>query len=139
MLSKEQFDMMKDGVYVINAARGPIVDEEALTNALENGKVAGAGLDVYEDEPQGPLHRLAQVPNVMLQPHTGAATTRARQQNMEQCFRNVLEVLAHGRAPLTPVNEPESPKIGVKLPIAFPPAKNISLGVFTVAATKPKL
>jgi phosphoglycerate dehydrogenase-like enzyme len=94
---------------------------------------------VYEDEPQGPLQRLAKVDNVMFQPHTGAATTHARQLNMEQCFRNVLEVLAHGRAPLTPVNEPESPKIGEKLPIAFPPAKDISLGVFAVAAAKPKL
>jgi hypothetical protein len=50
-----------------------------------------------------------------------------------------MQVLAHNRAPLTPVNEPPTPKIGVKLPIAFPPAKDVSLGVFAVATAKPKL
>ena len=54
-------------------------------------------------------------------------------------IRDLMQVLAHNRAPLTPVNEPANPKIGVKLPIAFPPAKDVSLGVFAVATAKPKL
>ncbi len=67
---------MKDGVRVVNVARGELVDEEALVEALESGKVAGAALDVFSEEPYtGPLLRLA---NVVVTPHLAASTQEAQ-------------------------------------------------------------
>ena len=115
---------MKQGSYLINAARGPLVDEEALIEALESGHLAGAGLDVYEYEPPqvkpstddepgtiGPSKRLREAPNVFLQPHSGSATTRARQEMQYLCMRNIKAALVEGRGPLTPVNMPLNPKL----------------------------
>ena len=77
MISRREFEMMKDGVYIINTARGGIVDEEALYDAIVSGKVAGAGLDVYETEPPKncPLLNLE---NVVTTPHIGASTKEAQ-------------------------------------------------------------
>lgn len=73
MISSEQFNMMKMGVVIINTARGAIMDENALVEALENGRVWSCGLDVYEDEPE--IHQgLIKNPNVMLIPHMGTWT-----------------------------------------------------------------
>ena len=73
MISSEQFNMMKMGVVIINTARGAIMDENALVEALENGRVWSGGLDVYEDEPE--IHQgLIKNPNVMLIPHMGTWT-----------------------------------------------------------------
>lgn len=73
IIGKEQFDMMKDGVVIVNTARGPLIDEEALVEALESGKVWTAGLDVFEEEPR--IHpRLLGNENVVLLPHIGTAT-----------------------------------------------------------------
>jgi D-3-phosphoglycerate dehydrogenase len=77
MIGKEQFEMMKDGAYVINCARGPIIDEKALLEALEKGKIGGAALDVFEKEPpEGSPLLIA--PNVAFTPHLGASTTEAQ-------------------------------------------------------------
>lgn len=77
LLNKEAFKMMKDGVRIVCAARGGVMDESALLAALESGKVAGAALDVYESEPPGadplPMH-----PKVIGTPHTGAQTKEAQ-------------------------------------------------------------
>jgi D-3-phosphoglycerate dehydrogenase len=73
MIGKEAFDQMKPGVRVINCARGGIIDESALTAALESGKVAGAALDVYAEEPPSDWN-LIKHPNVICSPHIGAAT-----------------------------------------------------------------
>jgi len=78
MFSKEQFRLMKDGVYIINCARGGIVDEEALYEALINGKIAGAALDVYEREPPDPENPLIKLDNVVTTPHIGASTKEAQ-------------------------------------------------------------
>jgi D-3-phosphoglycerate dehydrogenase (EC 1.1.1.95) len=77
MISKEQFEKMKDGVYVINCARGGIINERALYEAIVNKKVAGAALDVYENEPpkDSPLLSLS---NVVLTPHIGAQTVEGQ-------------------------------------------------------------
>jgi D-3-phosphoglycerate dehydrogenase len=77
MISDKQFDMMKKGVRVINCARGGIIDEAALARALESGKVAGAALDVYVEEPPKDF-TLTKFSNVVLTPHLGASTEEAQ-------------------------------------------------------------
>ena len=77
VLSTEEFAKMKDGVIVINAARGGTIDENALLQALESGKVAAAGLDVFENEPK-PRKELLEHPRISLSPHIGASTLEAQ-------------------------------------------------------------
>ncbi|AGK60773.1 D-3-phosphoglycerate dehydrogenase [Archaeoglobus sulfaticallidus PM70-1] len=77
MFSKREFELMKDGAYIINCARGGIVDEKALYESLINGKLAGAGLDVYENEPPGD-NPLLKLDNVVTTPHIGASTKEAQ-------------------------------------------------------------
>jgi D-3-phosphoglycerate dehydrogenase len=77
MISSKEFDSMKDGVYIINAARGGVIDEKALKEALRSGKVAGAGLDVFESEPD-PDPELVKNPNLVATPHIGAGTEEAQ-------------------------------------------------------------
>ncbi len=78
MINKEAFLRMKDGVRVINCARGGIIDEEALVEALRSGKVAGAALDVFEKEPLAADHPLLSMQNVVVTPHLGASTIEAQ-------------------------------------------------------------
>ncbi|WP_456327216.1 phosphoglycerate dehydrogenase [Archaeoglobus sp.] len=78
MISYKEFEIMKDGVYIINAARGGIVDEKALYDALVSGKVAGAALDVYEKEPPDKDNPLLRLENVVTTPHIGASTREAQ-------------------------------------------------------------
>ncbi len=77
MIDREQFAKMKDGVRIVNCARGGIVNEEALYEALTSGKVAGAALDVFDSEPPTDW-KLAQLSNVVASPHIGAATKEAQ-------------------------------------------------------------
>lgn len=77
LIGKDEFAKMKDGVRVINTARGGAIDEESLLIALESGKVAGAGLDVFVDEPT-PLPALLNHPKVSVSPHIGASTAEAQ-------------------------------------------------------------
>ncbi len=103
LLDADHLALMKPGAYLINTARGPIVDEAALVTALERGAIAGAGLDVFEHEPEvhpGLLDR----ENVVLLPHLGSATVETRTAMAELAARNVLAVLA-GERPVTPVND----------------------------------
>ena len=73
MINKEKFDLMKETAFIINCARGGIIDENDLYNALKNGKIAGAALDVYEEEP--PTRRdLFELDNFLASPHVGAST-----------------------------------------------------------------
>jgi lactate dehydrogenase-like 2-hydroxyacid dehydrogenase len=73
IISKPQFDMMKDGIIIVNTARGPLIDEAALVDALKSRKVWTAGLDVFEEEPK--IHPgLLENENVVLLPHVGTAT-----------------------------------------------------------------
>lgn len=78
MLSNEQFAKMKPGVYLVDAARGGVVDEDALVAALNSGKVAGAALDVFGTEPPGPTDLVCH-PHVVATPHVGAQTVEAQQ------------------------------------------------------------
>ena len=92
---------MKRSAYLINASRGPVVDEAALAWALKNRLIAGAGLDVYENEP-AVLPDLLALENVLLSPHLGSATSETRTAMADLAARNVVAVLS-GEPPLTPV------------------------------------
>jgi lactate dehydrogenase-like 2-hydroxyacid dehydrogenase len=87
--------------YLINVARGSVVDEAALIKALQEGKIAGAGLDVFENEPQVP-EALIRMDNVVLQPHVGSATHHTRNA-MAQLVVDNLKAWLDGKPPLTPV------------------------------------
>ncbi len=93
---------MKPGALLLNTARGAIVDEAALVQALEAGAIGGAGLDVFEDEPR--VHAgLLKRDDVVLTPHVGSATTATRVRMAELALAN-LDAVLHGRAPLHRVN-----------------------------------
>lgn len=78
LIGKEAFDLMKQGAAVINCARGGIVEEQALLEALNSGKIAFAGLDVFDNEPH-PSQEILQHPRISLTPHTGASTLEAQE------------------------------------------------------------
>ena len=102
MITKNEFEKMKDGVVFINTARGAIVKELDLVEALKSGKVAYAGLDVYEFEPEI-TEELKKMDNVVILPHIGSATEKARNEMSMLVAKNVVAVLS-GEKPLTPVN-----------------------------------
>jgi D-3-phosphoglycerate dehydrogenase len=77
LIGTSEISRMKDGVYLLNAARGGVIDEEALLNALDSGKVAGAALDVFNNEPT-PDARLLNHPKISVTPHIGASTVEAQ-------------------------------------------------------------
>ncbi len=77
LIGKREIDLMKDGVFIINCARGGIVDEDALVDAIEAGKVRGAALDVFREEPLT-NERLMKCDKISLTPHIGAATAEAQ-------------------------------------------------------------
>ncbi|MGW0181776.1 2-hydroxyacid dehydrogenase [Nocardia sp. NPDC003345] len=93
---------MKPSAILINTARGPIVDETALVAALRDGAIAGAGLDVYEDEPRL-APGLADLPNTVLLPHVGSATVPVRAEMARRCAENAI-AMARGELPPYPVN-----------------------------------
>jgi len=101
LIDQKALTKMKRTAYLINTARGPVVDEAALAWALKQRLIAGAALDVYEKEPE--VHPdLLGLENVMLIPHIASATTETRTAMADLAVSNVLAVL-HGRPPLTPV------------------------------------
>lgn len=103
LFDKEQFEMMKPTAYLINAARGPIINEAALAEALKNKVIEGAALDVYEFEPKI-TEELKTLKNVVLTPHIGNATFETRDAMALIAVDNIIEVL-NGREPLHPVNK----------------------------------
>jgi glyoxylate reductase len=101
MIDQPALARMKRSAYLVNVARGPVVDEAALVWALKNRLIAGAALDVYEEEPK--VHpELMTLENVLLAPHLGSATTETRTAMADLAVSNVLAVLT-GQPPLTPV------------------------------------
>jgi glyoxylate reductase len=101
LIGADQFELMRPSAYLVNTARGPIVDEEALVEALHSGAIAGAGLDVYEHEPQLAAG-LADLDNAVLIPHLGSATVETRAAMATLAAGNTVAVLS-GRPPLTPI------------------------------------
>jgi glyoxylate reductase len=102
LIDADALARMKDTAYLVNSARGPIVDEAALVEALRSGQIAGAGLDVYENEPEVEPG-LLELENVVLLPHLGSATIETRTAMGVLAARNALAVLS-GERPPTPVN-----------------------------------
>jgi len=103
LIGASEIARMKKGAYLINAARGPIVDEASLTEALQSGHLAGAGLDVFEVEPLPTNSPLRKIENVILAPHRGGATVEADRRLLEVVGDNLMRVL-DGRPPLNVVN-----------------------------------
>ncbi len=92
MLGSEQFRLMKKSAFLINASRGPVVDEKALVVALRSGIIAGAGLDVFEGEP-AVTPDLFQMENTLLLPHIGSATDETREAMTLRAVNNILAVI----------------------------------------------
>ena len=103
LLNAGRLGLMKETAFLINAARGPIVDQEALTEALSEGRIAGAGLDVFEGEPADPEDPIFSLPNVIATPHALAWTDELALGNGRGACGSVLEVAA-GRVPENVVN-----------------------------------
>jgi glyoxylate reductase len=83
---------MRPGAMLINTARGPVVDEQALVNAIKEGKIAGAALDVFEFEPKV-SRALTKLPNVILTPHIASATVESRIAMSRLASENILQAL----------------------------------------------
>ncbi|MCJ1470264.1 hypothetical protein MMC07_008909 [Pseudocyphellaria aurata] len=109
LIGKREFAMMKEGVVIVNTARGPIIDEEALVEAVESGKVFAAGLDVYEKEPEV-SEGLVDNENVVLLPHVGTATYETQHKMESLAIANVRSALEKGML-LTPVSETRKSKL----------------------------
>ncbi|WP_010677755.1 2-hydroxyacid dehydrogenase [Bacillus timonensis] len=102
-IGKSELQLMKKNAILINTARGGIVDEGALYDALVKGQIWGAGLDVFEKEPVPVDHPLLSLPNVVTLPHIGSSTVKTRLQMATLAVDNIINVF-EGKEPLTPVN-----------------------------------
>jgi glyoxylate reductase len=105
LIGRRELGLMKPSAYLINTARGPVVDEAALVEALRERRIAGAGLDVYEDEPV-PAAGLTELPNAVCVCHIGSATEATRSKMSEMAAANLLAAM-RGEVPPHPVNVPE--------------------------------
>jgi phosphoglycerate dehydrogenase-like enzyme len=93
LIGRRELRLMKPTAYLINTARGPIVDEAALIDALRHHRIAGAGLDVFEQEPIEPSHPLLQLDNVICTPHLGFVTQETYEQMLGGAVENILNYL----------------------------------------------
>ena len=92
LIGRPQLALLKPTAILVNTARGPVVDEQALSDALRSGQLAAAGLDVYEHEPQL-TPGLSELPNAVLLPHLGSGTVTTRARMSAMVAENVLAVL----------------------------------------------
>ncbi|MCM3759978.1 C-terminal binding protein [Alkalihalobacillus oceani] len=113
MIKAEHFKLMKNEAFLINTARGPVVDEAALIFALQNGEIAGAGLDVVETEPIAVDHPFLKMDHVILNPHVAWYSVESEQELKRKCAENVAAVLT-GYYPPYMVNKEVKPKIALK-------------------------
>ena len=98
MISDRELALMKPTAYLINACRGPVVDEKALHRALVDGQIAGAGLDVLEQEPTPTDNPLFDLENVLITPHLAGTSEETTQRASDFAYGNIARVLA-GEAP----------------------------------------
>jgi phosphoglycerate dehydrogenase-like enzyme len=108
IIGKKEFSMMKHGVLLVNTARGPIVSETAMIEALESGKLGGVGLDVYDVEPLPMDHPLRRFDNAILMSHRGYATVEILSERYEQAIRNILDFM--DRKPVKLLNPEVTPR-----------------------------
>ncbi|MFN3422075.1 MAG: NAD(P)-dependent oxidoreductase [Armatimonadota bacterium] len=94
LIGRNELASMKKGAILINVARGALIDEQALAEALSSGQLAGAGLDVFENEPLPPNSLLWHMPNVVITPHVGGLSERTRQRVFERFLENLRRFLA---------------------------------------------
>lgn len=97
-INAERLKLMKPTAYLVNTSRGPVIDEAALTEALQSGTIAGAGLDVFENEP-ALASGLAELPNVVLTPHIASATAEAREDMARLAAENIIATLEGNKPP----------------------------------------
>lgn len=105
LMGKAQFGAMKPTAHLINTARGGMVDEDALYDALTSGSIAGAGLDVFAGEPPKPEHPLFQLDNIIVSPHSAGVTEQSILRMASQTAENVLNVLDGKPNPDTVINK----------------------------------
>lgn len=111
LIDERAIELMKPTAYLINTARGPVVDEEALCNALRSGRIAGAGLDVFVIEPTNDC-AFREFDNVIMTPHIGGSSNEAYERSLQLALLNVTSVL-NGRPPHSQVNVlPEMAPVG---------------------------
>jgi glyoxylate reductase len=103
LIGAAELERMKPTAFLINTARGPLVDQAALTHVLQTGRIAGAALDVLEKEPPSEEDPIFRLPNVICFPHIGTATAETRRAMRELAVENLLAVLT-GKRPPAPVN-----------------------------------
>jgi D-3-phosphoglycerate dehydrogenase len=113
MIGEEQFDHMKKSSFFVNVCRGSVVDEPALIKALEQGKIRGAGLDVFEQEPCDPNNPLLQMENVITAPHMAGGSTRSAWLARQRASQQVAAVLK-GDWPSAGQNPEVTSKLGEK-------------------------
>ena len=102
IISAEKIGLMKDGIYIVNTARGKVIDQEAMIEALEKGKIKAAALDVFETEPLSKDNPLCMMDNVILTPHLGASNLEGMQRMSLQVADGVLKSI-NGERPDNPV------------------------------------
>jgi glyoxylate reductase len=102
LINKERFEMMKPTALLVNTSRGPVIDESALVSALRDGIIAGAAIDVYENEPKA-APGMSELENIIMTPHIASATLEARSGMAELAAKNIIAVLSGGE-PLNPVD-----------------------------------
>ena len=103
MINRETIARMKDGAFLFNLARGPLVDGDALLDALDSGKLAGAGIDVFDPEPPPPDSRLRNHPRLVATPHSATTTVEARERIEAMAVEEILRYF-DGREPNNPLN-----------------------------------
>ena len=103
LVGRHELALMKPSAILVNTARGPVVDEDALVDALERGAIAGAGLDVYALEPLPAGHALTRLPNVVMTPHLGFSTEEIFRGYFSDCVENVLAYLSGKPIRTTPM------------------------------------
>jgi D-3-phosphoglycerate dehydrogenase len=102
LIDRRTLGLMRSSAYVINVARGPVIATDDLTDAIREGRLAGAGLDVTDPEPLPPDHELRSFPNVLISPHNAGRTVESQAEALGRMRDNVRRVLA-GEAPIDPV------------------------------------
>jgi len=107
LLSAERLALLPHGATVINVARGDVMDYRALADGLSSGRLGGAGLDVFPEEPMPAGHQLGALPNVLLTPHIGGATAQAKRNIFMNSISNITRVM-NGEEPLYVVNRPRA-------------------------------